>query len=79
MKKIAIYGQSYSLTTEKEVQILLNVLEAQKVVVFFEKKFYMLLNKNHVLDKKYPTFEHFNDLNTSFNLLFTIGGDGTIL
>ena len=79
MKKIAIYGQSYSLTTEKEVQILLSVLEEQQVVVFFEKQFYTLLNQNNVLDKKYQTFAHFNDLNTSFDLLFTIGGDGTIL
>ena len=36
MNKIAIYGQSYSLTTENEVQILLSVLEEQKVVVYFE-------------------------------------------
>jgi NAD+ kinase len=79
MKKIAVYGQSYSLNAEKEVQLLLRVLEEQKVVVFFEKQFYTLLNKNNSLAKKYPTFEHFKDLNTSFNLLFTIGGDGTIL
>tara|TARA_B110000091_G_scaffold56374_1_gene61910 strand:+ start:2551 stop:3450 length:900 start_codon:yes stop_codon:yes gene_type:complete len=79
MKKIAIYGQSYSLSAEKEVQILLSVLEEKKVVVFFEKQFYTLLNKNNALAKKYPTFEHFKDLNTSFDLLFTIGGDGTIL
>lgn len=79
MKKIAIYGQSYSLNAEKEVQILLNVLEEKKVVVFFEKQFYNLLNKNKSLAKKYPTFAHFNDLNNSFDLLFTIGGDGTIL
>jgi NAD+ kinase len=79
MKKIAIYGQSYSLNTEKEVQILLEVLEEKKVVVFFEKQFYTLLNSNSSLAKKYPTFSHFNDLNNSFDLLFTIGGDGTIL
>ena len=79
MKKIAIYGQSYSLTAEKEVQILLKVLEEQQVVIFFEKQFYTLLNQHNVLAKKYSTFEHFNDLNSSFNLMFTIGGDGTIL
>ena len=79
MKKIAIYGQSYSLTAEKEVQLLLKVLEEQQVVIFFEKQFYTLLNQHNVLAKKYSTFEHFNDLNSSFNLMFTIGGDGTIL
>ncbi|WOC39451.1 NAD kinase [Polaribacter sp. HL-MS24] len=79
MNKIAIYGQSYSLTTENEVQILLSVLEEQKVVVYFEKQFYTLLNQTNSLPKAYLTFERFEDLNSSFDLLFTIGGDGTIL
>lgn len=79
MKKIAIYGQSYSLTTDKEVQILLTVLEEQKVTIFFEKQFYALLNQNNSLPKTYATFESFDDLNSSFDVLFTIGGDGTIL
>ena len=65
MKKIAIYGQSYSLTTDKEVQILLTVLEEQKVAIFFEKQFYALLNQNNSLPKTYATFESFDDLNSS--------------
>lgn len=79
MKKIAIYGQSYKLSSEKEVKILLDVLQENNVVVFIEKKFYNLLNEFRVLDKKYPTFKHFKDLSDSFDAMFTIGGDGTIL
>lgn len=79
MKKVAIYGQSYSISAEKEIQILLEVLQENNIVCFIEKQFYDLLIKGNILDKKYPTFSHFNDLDTSFDTLFTLGGDGTIL
>lgn len=79
MKKIAIYGQSYSISAEKEIQILLDVLQENNIENFIEKKFYDLLVKGNILNKKYPTFSHFSDLNNSFDALFTLGGDGTIL
>lgn len=79
MKKVAIYGQSYSISAEKEIQILLEVLNENNIVCFIEKQFYDLLIEENILDKKYPTFSHFNDLNNSFETLFTLGGDGTIL
>lgn len=79
MKKVAIYGQSYNINAKNEVLILLETLQEKNIVVFFEQAFYNLFQKEKALPKKYPTFSHFNDLNNSFNLLFTIGGDGTIL
>lgn len=79
MKKVAIYGQSYSISAEKEIKILLEVLQENKIVVFIEKQFYSLLKEGKFIEKKYPTFSHFKDLNNSFETLFTIGGDGTIL
>ncbi|MGY0407381.1 MAG: NAD kinase [Polaribacter sp.] len=79
MKKVAIYGQSYSISAEKEIQILLTVLEEHEIVCFIEEKFYKLLIDGAILDKKHPTFSHFNDFNSSFDLMFTLGGDGTIL
>ena len=79
MKKVAIYGQSYSISAEKEIQILLEVLQQNNVVSFIEKSFYDLLVAGDILDKKYPTYSHFSDLNASFDVLFTLGGDGTIL
>ena len=79
MKKVAIYGQAYTISSEKEIQILLTVLQEYKVVVFFEKEFYDLLVNNKSLDKKYPTYNHFNDLSNSFDMMFTMGGDGTFL
>ncbi|QNM85520.1 NAD kinase [Polaribacter pectinis] len=79
MKKVAVYGQSYSISAEKEIKILLEVLQENNIVVFIEKQFYDLLIKDDSLDKKYPTFSHFSDLNDSFDIMFTVGGDGTIL
>ena len=79
MKKVAVYGQSYSISAEKEIQILLGILEAHNIVCFIEEKFNNLLIDGAILKKKYPTFSHFNDLDTTFDLMFTLGGDGTIL
>ncbi|WP_299012612.1 NAD kinase [uncultured Polaribacter sp.] len=79
MKKVAVYGQSYSISAEKEIKILLAVLEQNNIDCFIETAFYDLLIKGEILDKKYPTFNHFNDLDNTFNVMFTLGGDGTIL
>lgn len=79
MKKVAIYGQSYTITSEKEVQILLSVLNENNIVAFFEKDFYELLKDNNSIQEKYPTFASFYDLSNSFDAMITIGGDGTIL
>ena len=79
MNKVAVYGQSYSISAEKEIKILLEVLLENNIVCFIEKQFYDLLVYEKILEKKYPTFSHFSDLNSSFDSMFTIGGDGTIL
>lgn len=79
MKKVAIYGQSYSVSAEKEIQILLSVLKENGVESIFEKNFYDLLVNNGILDNEYDTFSDFSDLDNSFDAMFTLGGDGTIL
>ncbi|MDD7913662.1 NAD kinase [Polaribacter ponticola] len=79
MKKVAIYGQSYSISAEREIQILLEVLQENNIECFIEKKFYDLLIKGSILNEKFSTFSHFKDLDTSFTAMFTLGGDGTIL
>ncbi len=79
MKKVAIYGQPYTISSEKEIKILVQVLQENNIVVFFEKRYYDLLLERKILKKKYPTFSHFNDLSNDFDVMFTIGGDGTIL
>jgi NAD+ kinase len=79
MKKVAFFGQTYTVNAEKEIKILLKALEKHKVVVFFEENFYEVLKEHNHLNKKYATFTSFHDLNNSFDLFFSLGGDGTIL
>jgi NAD+ kinase len=79
MKKIAIYGQSYSISAEKEIHILLDILDEKGCSCFIEKKFYETLKRETTLDKEYNTFAGFADLNGTFDLMFTLGGDGAIL
>ncbi|MFV0248180.1 MAG: NAD kinase [Tenacibaculum sp.] len=79
MKKVAIYGQAYTISARKEIKVLFSLLHKHNIVVFFEKNFYNLLISEKILNKKYPTFSHFNDLSNYFDILFTLGGDGTIL
>lgn len=79
MKKVAIYGQSYSISAEKEIQILLQVLEENNIECYIEKEFCTLLVDGNILDDNYQTFSHFTDLDNSLDAMFTLGGDGTIL
>lgn len=79
MKKIAIYGQSYSVSSEKEINILINVLEKNNVEFFLEKEFHDLLFESKAIARSYKTFSHFKDLAAEFDLMITVGGDGTIL
>lgn len=79
MKKVAIYAQSYSVSSEKEIKTLIKVLEKYNTVIFIEKDFYNLLSEHDILNKKYPVFASFDDLSDSFDALFSVGGDGTIL
>tara|TARA_R110002073_G_scaffold258681_1_gene421698 strand:+ start:48120 stop:49019 length:900 start_codon:yes stop_codon:yes gene_type:complete len=79
MKKVAIFGQTYTVNADKEIKILLTSLEKYNVVAFFEESFYNVLKEHGHLAKKYPTFSNFKDLNNSFDLFFSLGGDGTML
>jgi len=79
IKKVAIFGQTYSVNAEKEIKVLLLALEKHNVVVFFEENFYNALKDSSHLTKKYSIFRSFHDLNSSFDVFFSLGGDGTIL
>jgi NAD+ kinase len=79
LKKAAVYGQSYAISSEKEIKTLLQVLEKNKIDFFIESEFYTLLVESKVLQDTYKSFASFNDLDSSFDIMFTIGGDGTFL
>jgi len=52
IKKVAIFGQTYSVNAEKEIKVLLLALEKHNVVVFFEENFYNALKDSSHLTKK---------------------------
>ena len=76
--KVAIYGQTFKSEDTIYVEELLQELISKKVEIVIEKSYYNDL-KEVVNVTNYSTFSSFSELNTSFNFMFTIGGDGTIL
>jgi len=76
--KIAIYGQYYKTEDKKYVEELINILSNHKIEVYIEKNYYLGL-KEHLTINAVKTFESYKELNNSFEFMFTIGGDGTIL
>ena len=77
--KIAVYSQNYDKSTKKVMHGLLDLGKQYDVEFYIEKDFYSLLkiNSSNLIDKN--IFSSYNDLNNSFDLMITIGGDGTLL
>ncbi len=76
--KIAIYGQYFKIEDQKYVEELFGVLTKNNIEFVIEENYYSGLIK-HVQIQPVETFASHEDLNTSFNYMVTIGGDGTIL
>ncbi|MDO1502465.1 NAD kinase [Winogradskyella maritima] len=71
--KIAIYGQSYyNENNFKALNILLEALRKESIDIYIEENFKDLHAPKHNL-------EAFSSLDNSFDLMVSIGGDGTIL
>ena len=79
MKKVAIYGQSYSVKSEKEINTLIEILDKNNVEFVIEKKFHDLLLDNNSIKKPYETYSTSSALANGIDFMFTLGGDGTIL
>ncbi|EDP72410.1 NAD(+) kinase [Flavobacteriales bacterium ALC-1] len=75
--KIAVYGQNYIKgTTQKAVEKLLNFLLEKEANVFFEQEF--IKTQNTAIQNN-SAVRVFDKLNDTFDLLISVGGDGTIL
>ncbi|UJH90887.1 NAD kinase [Antarcticibacterium sp. 1MA-6-2] len=77
--KVGIYGQFYHQDSGKYIQELLNALERDNIQIVIEKEFLHLIQNNKTVTKEYNHFSTFEELDPSFDLFFSIGGDGTIL
>ncbi|MCK5637377.1 MAG: NAD kinase [Flavobacteriaceae bacterium] len=76
--KVGIYGQSNNEITKKYARFLIDIFNQNKISILFEEKFYEYL-KNDINDLNYQTFKSYNDLDSSLDLFFSVGGDGTFL
>ncbi|PHR11238.1 MAG: NAD kinase [Aequorivita sp.] len=77
--KIGIYGQFYHENSEIYIQMLLDALQKKEAEVVIEENFLGIINKNQDITKNFSSFSTFTELDSSFDLFFSIGGDGTIL
>ena len=75
--KVAVYGQNYEKeATQKAFGILVEVLLDHKVNIYIEADF--LKQHSEVIENS-SRIKTFNALDNSYDLLVSIGGDGTIL
>lgn len=77
--KIGIYGQFYHKNSEIYIQMLLDALQKKAAKVLIEKNFLEIINQNQEITKNFSECSTFTKLDSSFDLFFSIGGDGTIL
>jgi len=77
--KIAIFGQYYQNDTRPIIKDIFVYLNHNHVELVIEEAFLKILYAEEILKKEYKTFSTYKDLDSSFDLLISIGGDGTIL
>lgn len=77
--KVGIYGQFYHKDAGKSIEELLNALERENIEVVIEKNFLDIIHLNKTVTRDYCHFSTFKELDSSYDLFFSIGGDGTIL
>lgn len=77
--KIGIYGQFYHKNSETHIQAILNVLQNKGVEIVVEKNFLALMKENQSFHTDLSNLASFTKLDKSYDLFFSIGGDGTIL
>jgi len=77
--KVAIFGQYYQNDTRPIIRDIFVFFNANNAELVIEEKFLSILYDNEIVKKEYKTFSSFEDLDSSFDILISIGGDGTIL
>ncbi|MBC7523801.1 MAG: NAD kinase [Flavobacterium sp.] len=77
--KVAIFGQYYQNDTRPIIRDIFVFFNANNVELVIEEKFLKILYAEEIVKKEYKTFSSYKDLNHTFDVLVSIGGDGTIL
>ncbi|WP_264565540.1 NAD kinase [Flavobacterium sp. N3904] len=77
--KVAIYGQYYLVSTEPIIKDIFVFFNTNNVEMVIESNFLKMLYEKNIIKKEYKTFSDHSELDKSFDMLISIGGDGTIL
>lgn len=77
--KVAIYGQYYLNSTNPIIKDIFVFFTTNNVEMVIEANFLKMLYEKQIIEKEYKTFSSHNELDSSFEMLISIGGDGTIL
>ncbi|MEY4037953.1 MAG: hypothetical protein RIR67_263 [Bacteroidota bacterium] len=77
--KIAIYGQYYLNSTEPIIKDIFLFFKKNTIELVIESAFLEMLYEKNIIHETYTTFSSHTELDSSFDMLISIGGDGTIL
>lgn len=77
--KVAIYGQYYQNSTEPIIRDIFVFFNQNQVEMVIEENFLKMLYEKQLIKKEYKTFASHTELDSSFDMMISIGGDGTIL
>jgi NAD+ kinase len=77
--KVAIYGQYYQNSTEPIIKDIFVFFNRNSVEMVIESEFLAMLYDKKIVEREYKTFNSHTELDDSFDMLISIGGDGTML
>ena len=77
--KIALFGTNFSENFNKYIQHLVYKLESEKVEIFIQESFLEYVTNRLRFKNEVSTFNSHEDLKDNVDILFSIGGDGTLL
>ncbi|MCH9661510.1 MAG: NAD kinase [Bacteroidetes bacterium] len=78
--KIGIYGQFYHQHSEQYIQSILDALQHYDAEVCIEAQFLTIIKEQHgTISESVSRMGTFTQLDATYDLFFSIGGDGTIL
>ena len=77
--KVAIFGQYYQNDTRPIIKDIFVFFNRNNVEMVIEENFLKILYEEKIVEKQYKTFSSHTDLDNSFAIVISIGGDGTIL
>ncbi len=76
--KVAVFGQFFYPDSGKYVQQLLASLNLPDIQVFIEHHYYQMMLEKEILTSP-NQYKLFKELDETYDLFFSLGGDGTIL